>query len=153
MLQRFAQSRNGIAAITLALLSCAAFATSIVAGAALTEAAAAASKKQARPNIVLIQADDAVVSDLEYMPNVQRLLKRGGTSFSNYFVSYSLCCTARTTLLTGQFSHNHRVLSNFRSNDGGYYTFRNLPGKLNQRTLSAPGWIGPDTELRWSAST
>ena len=99
-----------------------------------------AGKKKARPNVVLIQADDAVVSDLKYMPNVRRLLKRGGTSFSNYFVSYSLCCTARTTLLTGQFSHNHGVLSNFRSNDGGYYTFRDLPGKRNQKNSLGP-WL------------
>ena len=102
--------------------------------------AGAAKAGQPRPNIVLIQADDAVVSDLQYMPNVKRLMKRGGTSFSNYFVSYSLCCTARTTLLTGQFSHNHRVLSNFRANDGGYYTFRDLPGKLNQRNSLGP-WL------------
>jgi arylsulfatase A-like enzyme len=105
--------------------------------AAQSEAAKAA---KPRPNIVLIQADDAVVSDVQYMPNVKRLLQRGGTSFSNYFVSYSLCCVARTTLMTGQFSHNHRVLSNFKANDGGYYTFRDLPGKLNQRNSLAP-WL------------
>lgn len=102
--------------------------------------AAAAPVAQVRPNIVLIQADDAVVGDLKYMPNVRRVMERGGTRFSNYFVSYSLCCTARTTLLTGQFSHNHRVLSNFKSNDGGYYTFRDLPGSLNQRNSLGP-WL------------
>ncbi len=101
---------------------------------------AEAGKKKARPNIVLIQADDAIVSDLKYMPNVRRLMKRGGTNFSNYFVSYSLCCTARTTLLTGQFSHNHGVLSNFRSNDGGYYRFRDLPGRRNQKNSLGP-WL------------
>jgi N-acetylglucosamine-6-sulfatase len=96
--------------------------------------------KKTRPNIVLVQADDAVISDLRFMPNVRRLLERGGTSFTNYYVSYSLCCTARTTLLTGQFSHNHRVLSNFEGNDGGYYTFRDLPGRLNQRNSLAT-WL------------
>lgn len=100
----------------------------------------AGKKKKARPNIVLIQADDAIVSDLKYMPNVKRLLKRGGTNFSNYFVSYSLCCVARTTLLTGQFAHNHGVLSNFRSNDGGYYRFRDLPGRRNQKNSLGP-WL------------
>lgn len=110
------------------------------AGAASEADAGKKKKKQARPNIVLIQADDAVVSDLEYMPNVKRLTRRGGTSFSNYFVSYSLCCAARTTLMTGQFSHNHGVLSNFKNNDGGYYTFRDLPGKLNQKNSLGP-WL------------
>jgi arylsulfatase A-like enzyme len=140
VLQRFAESRNWIAAIGPKLLLSAGLVSVVFAGSLPTPEADAAAKKRARPNIVLIQADDAVVSDLEYMPHVQRLLKRGGTSFSNYFVSYSLCCTARTTLLTGQFSHNHRVLSNFRSNDGGYYTFRGLPGKLNQRNSLGP-WL------------
>ena len=97
-------------------------------------------KGQARPNIVLIQADDAVVGDLDYMPTVRRQLLRHGTDFTRFFNSYPLCCPARTTLLTGQFSHNHRVLSNFLSNDGGYYTFRSLPGELNQRNSLGP-WL------------
>lgn len=118
--------------VAVAFLFCAVTATGAVAG--------KREKTKARPNIVLVQADDAVVSDLKYMPNVKRLMKRGGTNFSNYFVSYALCCTARTTLLTGQFSHNHGVLSNFRSNDGGYYTFRDLPGRRNQKNSLGP-WL------------
>jgi N-acetylglucosamine-6-sulfatase len=95
---------------------------------------------QQRPNIVLIQTDDEIVGDLKYMPNVRRLLIAGGTEFTNFFDSYALCCPSRTTLLTGQFAHNHRVLSNFRSNDGGYYRFKSLPGKLNQRNSLGP-WL------------
>lgn len=95
---------------------------------------------QDRPNIVLIQADDAVVSDLQYMPNTRKYLINGGTRFSNFFVPYPLCCTARTNLLTGQFAHNHGVESNFRSNEGGYYKIKSLPGKRNIRnTLGA--WL------------
>ncbi len=100
----------------------------------------AQAKRQERPNIVVVQADDAVIGDLRYMPNVQKHLIRKGTEFKKFFNSYPLCCPARTTLLTGQFSHNHRVLSNFQSNDGGYYTFSSLPGKLNQRNSLAP-WL------------
>ncbi|MBK5117968.1 MAG: sulfatase-like hydrolase/transferase, partial [Thermoleophilia bacterium] len=99
-----------------------------------------ASKDQGRPNIVLIQADDATIGDLKYMPTVRRQLLRRGTDFGKFFNSYPLCCPARTTLLTGQFSHNHGVLSNFFSNDGGYYTFDSLPGKLNQRNSLGP-WL------------
>lgn len=98
------------------------------------------SKDQGRPNIVLIQADDATIGDLRYMPTVRRQLLRRGTDFGKFFNSYPLCCPARTTLLTGQFSHNHGVLSNFFSNDGGYYTFDSLPGKLNQRNSLGP-WL------------
>lgn len=134
---RMAHDRNLNWTVCTGFVTVALMAVGLMLAAAPADAAKA---KKAKPNIVLIQADDAVVSDVQYMPNVRRLLERGGTSFSNYFVSYSLCCTARTTLLTGQFSHNHRVLSNFRSNDGGYYTFRDLPGKLNQRNSLGP-WL------------
>ena len=96
--------------------------------------------REARPNIVVIQADDAVIGDLRFMPKVQRHLVRQGTDFTDFFNSYPLCCPARTTLMTGQFSHNHQVLSNFQSNDGGYYTFSSLPGKLNQRNSLGP-WL------------
>ena len=100
----------------------------------------AEAKQQTRPNIIVVQADDAVVGDLQYMPKVRRHLLRRGTDFTNFFNSYPLCCPARTTLLTGQFSHNHQVLSNFQSNDGGYYTFSSLPGELNQSNSLGP-WL------------
>jgi N-acetylglucosamine-6-sulfatase len=140
VLGRIAQNRNLNGAIRPGLIAGAVMAIALIFAAGPVTPGDAAKAKKAPPNIVLIQADDAVVSDVKYMPNVKRLMKRGGTSFSNYFVSYSLCCTARTTLLTGQFSHNHRVLSNFRANDGGYYTFRDLPGPLNQRNSLGP-WL------------
>ncbi len=93
-----------------------------------------------RPNVVLIQADDLVRSDIRYMPNVKRYLQRGGTTFTNFNAPYPLCGPARAALLTGQLAHNNRVLANFRSNDGGYYVFRDLPGKLNQRNSLGP-WM------------
>ncbi|TFG72763.1 MAG: hypothetical protein E4H22_01985, partial [Solirubrobacterales bacterium] len=37
-----------------------------------------ASKDRGRPNIVLIQADDATIGDLKYMPTVRRQLLRRG---------------------------------------------------------------------------
>ena len=103
-------------------------------------AAASDGRSQGRPNIVVIQLDDAIPSDIAYMPTVMRQLVRRGTDYTRFINSYPLCCPARTTLMTGQFSHNHRVLSNFQSNDGGYYRFKSLPGKLNQRNSLAP-WL------------
>ncbi len=97
-------------------------------------------KKRARPNIVLIQADDAIRSDIQYLPNVRRHLSRGGTRFTNMVVPYPLCGPARAALLTGQLSHNNRIVSNFRSNDGGHLTFKDLPGRLNHRNSLAP-WL------------
>lgn len=75
-----------------------------------------------RPNIVYILADDLSWDLLDYMPNVKRLQKRGMT-FSNYFVSDTLCCPSRATILTGKYPHNTGV----RSNDppkGGFQVFR-----------------------------
>jgi arylsulfatase A-like enzyme len=140
MSQGLAKHRKPTGAARVRILLVAVASAALLALIGASAETTAAKKVKPRPNIVLIQADDAVVSDVQYMPNVKRLLQRGGTTFSNYFVSYSLCCVARTTLMTGQFSHNHRVLSNFKANDGGYYTFRDLPGRLNQRNSLAP-WL------------
>ena len=97
-------------------------------------------KKLPRPNIVMIQTDDAIRGDLAYMPNLRRLVQGGGTNYTNFVAPYPLCGPARASFLTGQLSHNNRVLSNFRSNEGGHYTFKNLPGKLNHRNSLAP-WL------------
>ena len=117
----------------------AAWVGALAAVAAMPAAAAQASLVE-RPNIVVVQADDMIVEDLRFMPTVKRQLIAKGTELESLFSSYPLCCPSRTTLLTGQFAHNHRVLSNFKSNDGGYYRFRDLRGKLNQRNSLAP-WL------------
>ena len=64
--------------------------------------------------------DDQSVESLRVMPNVKRLLADEGTTFDGAYVSFSLCCPSRATFLTGQYAHNHGVLSN-RPPDGGYY--------------------------------
>lgn len=97
-------------------------------------------KKRSRPNIILIQADDAIRSDIRHLPNIRRYLVGGGTGFADMVVPYPLCGPARAALLTGQLAHNNRVVSNFRSNDGGHLTFRDLPGRLNHRNSLAP-WL------------
>jgi len=97
-------------------------------------------KKRARPNIVLIQVDDAIRSDVRHLPNVRRHLVGAGTRFTGMVTPYPLCGPARAALLTGQLSHNNRIVSNFRSNDGGHLTFRGLPGRLNQRNSLGP-WL------------
>ncbi|MBK5231359.1 MAG: sulfatase [Thermoleophilia bacterium] len=97
-------------------------------------------RKLARPNIVVIQSDDAIRGDLAYMPNLRRLVQNGGTNYSNFVAPYPLCGPARASFLTGQLSHNNQVLSNFNSNDGGHYRFKSFPGKLNQRNSLGP-WL------------
>jgi arylsulfatase A-like enzyme len=74
-----------------------------------------------RPNIVFLLTDDLDMQELAYMPNVRRLLTDEGISFSHFYVSVSLCCPSRTSILRGQYSHNTGVLSN-GSGNGGFET-------------------------------
>ncbi len=77
------------------------------------------------PNVVLIVADDADVDDIKYMPNLRSEMIEGGTTFENAFVTNSLCCPSRATVLRGQYAHNHQVLSN-EPPRGGFQKFRFL---------------------------
>jgi arylsulfatase A-like enzyme len=78
----------------------------------------AAAIAQTKPNIVVIMADDLSVGKLNvvlnqgWMPNLKRYIIDKGTTFTNSFVSESLCCPSRATFLTGQYPHNHGVLDN-----------------------------------------
>ena len=71
------------------------------------------------PNIVLILADDFSMNLLtsrdnvlaSSMPNLQRMMAEGAT-FTNYFVTDSLCCPSRTSIFTGKLPHNSGVFTN-----------------------------------------
>lgn len=78
-----------------------------------------------RPNIIFILADDLDARSIAFMPNLEALIREQGTSFTNYFVNVSLCCPSRSSILRGQYAHNHQVLTN-RSPNGGYKRFRDL---------------------------
>ncbi len=77
-----------------------------------------------RPNIVVVLADDldtatlAKALELGLMPKVQQYIISRGTTFSNSFVTNSLCCPSRATFLTGQYTHNHGTQSNTGPNGG-----------------------------------
>ena len=49
------------------------------------------------PNIVMILTDDQdlLLGSMDYMPQVDALLAKQGTTFSNFFVNLPLCCPAR----------------------------------------------------------
>ena len=69
------------------------------------------------PNIIVIPTDDLAVWDLdagalEKMPNIREELIERGTTFENAFVTNSVCCPSRATILRGQYAHNHQVLTN-----------------------------------------
>jgi arylsulfatase A-like enzyme len=82
----------------------------------------------ARPNVVVVMADDMRTDDLRFMPAVRRLLVRPGLNFRNSFSPDPLCCPARASFLTGQAAHNHGVLSHI--NPFGFGAFN------DRRTLA-----------------
>jgi arylsulfatase A-like enzyme len=76
-----------------------------------------------RPNIVLILTDDldyAMIADLVgkevdgtvFMPSIQELLVSRGVNFRSHYVSYSVCCPSRASILRGQYPHNTGILGN-----------------------------------------
>src|SRR5512145_2013516 len=77
-------------------------------------------------NIVVIMADDLDVGSTEtavanhFMPNLKQYLIDPGATFSESFVTESLCCPSRSTFLTGQYAHNHGVLRNGGAVGGCY---------------------------------
>ena len=70
--------------------------------------------RDTKPNIILILADDLDIAlgSPNFMKKTQRLLKQGGTEFVNTFVTSSICCPSRSSILTGKYSHNHNINSN-----------------------------------------
>jgi arylsulfatase A-like enzyme len=121
------RARLPIVAGLLALL-CAA-----VAGSAALPGGATAAEQ--RPSFVVIQTDDQTLDGLyaaysaypgapatRAMPNTINLIAKRGMTFNRYYVSYSLCCPSRVTLLTGRYAHNHNVRGNVPP-EGGYTGF------------------------------
>jgi N-acetylglucosamine-6-sulfatase len=73
---------------------------------------------QARPNIVVLMTDDQTLESMAVMPKTRALIGAEGTTFTRSFVNYSLCCPSRSTLYTGQYAHNHGVITNTPPNGG-----------------------------------
>ena len=72
-------------------------------------------------NIVFVLTDDLSMNLLRFMPHV-RAMERDGLTFRNYFVSDSLCCPSRATILTGNFPHDTGVYGNY-GRHGGFDAF------------------------------
>ena len=87
-----------------------------------------------RPNVLVLMLDDMRDDDLQFMPNVQRLIVDQGVRFTNTFSPHPLCCPARASFLSGLYSHNHEVWSH--KPPFGFPTFD------DRRTL--PRWLHED---------
>ncbi len=125
-------------------LATAIFAALAVAGSIVSIESHAARAKP-RPNVMVIETDDQTLEEMRVMRNTLALIGRQGTTFDNNFVTLSLCCPSRSTFLTGQYAHNHGVLTNATPNGGS-------PGSTT-RTRSPSGCRTRATTRRSSAST
>ena len=99
-------------------------------------ALAQAVKNDRPPNIVFILSDDEDLGIHPFMPKVKALIEDEGVTFDNAFVTYSLCCPSRSSILRGQYPHNTGVLGNLPP-QGGFKTFRRL--KREQSTIAT--WL------------
>jgi arylsulfatase A-like enzyme len=91
-------------------------------------------RSSGRPNLILILTDDqrwdTVFTEhalpapvpTPVMPNVVRELAQSGVTFPNGFVTTALCCPSRSSILTGEYSHNTGIHTNGGS-DGGFANF------------------------------
>lgn len=77
--------------------------------------ALAAPQESARPNILLLLADDLRADALEcagnkvvQTPNIDALAKRG-TMFRNAFVTTSICAVSRASIFSGQYARRHGI--------------------------------------------
>jgi N-acetylglucosamine-6-sulfatase len=91
-----------------------------------------AARAKPRPNVIVIETDDQTQEEMRVMRNTLNLIGAQGTTFDNSFVTLSLCCPSRSSFLTGQYAHNHGVLSNGPPNGG----FRKL-----DHTNTLPVWL------------
>ncbi|MEV0386342.1 sulfatase [Nonomuraea sp. NPDC050643] len=92
-----------------------------------------------RPNIIFFLVDDMSADLLPYMDTVSALAK-DGTTFSDYYVSNSLCCPSRASMFTGQFPHNTGVATNKGSDGGGYQAFQPHEGRTYAVSLDRAGY-------------
>ena len=146
--------------VTGALLLAALLSVAVALAPAGGEAKKRKKAKPPRPNIVLIMDDDQSVNLQKFLTKTNAAIAGKGVTFDNSFVNYSLCCPSRSTMLTGQYAHNHGVRSNTPPTGGysklaptmsntlpvwlqrsGYYTAH--IGKF----LNGYGTTAPDTEV------
>jgi N-acetylglucosamine-6-sulfatase len=85
----------------------------------------AAAQTAPPPNFVFVMTDDLDERSMQNLAGIRALMGSNGTTFTNAYVTYSLCCPSRATILRGQYPHNHDIVDN-RPPLGGEGKFREL---------------------------
>ncbi len=125
----------GVLAASLSVLALsAALASSSAEGEAAAVSPSRSQQTQTRPNVIVLMTDDQTVESLRVMSSVNSLIAARGTTFTNSFASFPLCCPSRATYITGQYGHNHTIMGN-AAPAGGY----NKLAPTHSNTL--PAWL------------
>ena len=90
----------------------------------------------AQPSIVLILSDDEDVVSHRVMSQTKALVADQGAVLDNFFVTNAFCCPSRTTIMRGQYGHNHRIEGN-ELPAGGFAKFQ----ALNLGTNTVATWL------------
>ena len=125
--------------VTGALLLAALLSVAVALAPAGGEAKKRKKAKPPRPNIVLIMDDDQSVNLQQFLTKTNAAIAGKGVTFDNSFVNYSLCCPSRSTMLTGQYAHNHGVRSNTPPT-GGYSKLAQTMSNTLQVWLKRSGY-------------
>ena len=101
-----------------------------------------------QPNVVMVMVDDATLSDYMsrprgkwLMPRTHSLIENKGVRFTRAYSSYPLSCPSRTTFLSGQYAHNHEVLSNVRHPNGDETIYCSDPEFDVKYNTTLPAWL------------
>ena len=101
------------------------------------------------PNIVMLLTDDLDVSvwdmalALGYLPRIRSDVIDKSVTLTNTFAATPVCCPSRTTLLTGQYPHNHGVLRNDGPRGGSRISTtirRRSPFGCTARAIEPASW-------------
>ncbi|MGI8460924.1 MAG: sulfatase family protein [Solirubrobacterales bacterium] len=88
-----------------------------------------------RPNFLFVVTDDQTLAQMKALPKTERFIGKKGTTFTQAVVTTPQCCPSRASMLTGQYAHNHGILSNKH----GYPAFVE-PGNVLPVWLSRAGY-------------
>ena len=119
--------------LTATIVATAALAACVSTGGEAVAQPADPGSESQTPNVLVITLDDLAEGDLAVMPRTRRLLADQGTTMTQGLAPTPICAPARASLLTGQYAHNHGVLT-VEGTAGGAAAFR------DERTL--PVWLG-----------
>jgi N-acetylglucosamine-6-sulfatase len=92
-----------------------------------------------KPNIVFIMSDDQPQSTIKAMDNVRTRIRDAGLNANNFYVSQSLCCPSRASILKGQYPHNTGIQKNGPPG-GGEPEFRAIDDNTVATQLSNRGY-------------